>query len=156
MKKIKIKKSPTADTRTCDWTKVTKAQLLKSSKQHINDVKKGLLFLSKLLKEKGEKHDWTKISDIDSFYEDFGTGFKRTKWWKMHQQTERHHFTTKKYIPKDINLLDVLEQIVDGVMAGLARSGKYRYEPIDNEILQKAYRNTARLLMDNVKVEELR
>lgn len=32
MKKIQIKKSQTADTRTCDWSKVSKEQLLASSK----------------------------------------------------------------------------------------------------------------------------
>ena len=39
--KIEIEKSPTADTRTCDWSKVTKQELLKSSKMHIKDVIKG-------------------------------------------------------------------------------------------------------------------
>ena len=152
--KIKIKQSKNADTRTCDWTKVSKKELLKESKQHIRDVRKGINFLAKLLKEQGKKHDYTKIENIDEFYKDFQTGFKRQEWWKFHQKVERHHFNTKKYIQKDVNLIDVIEQIVDGVMAGMARSGKYRYEPLDNKLLQKAYRNTAKLLLKNIEIKQ--
>ena len=151
--KITIKKSKNADTRTCDWTKVTKQELLKNSKQHILDVRKGLDFLNKLLKEAGNKHDFTKIDNIDEFYTDFQTGFKKQEWWKMHQEKERHHFNTKKYIQKDVNLIDVLEQITDGVMAGMARSGKYRKEVPDIKLLLKAYENTAKLLLDNIIVD---
>lgn len=152
MEKIKIKKSSNADTRTCDWTKVSKQELLKNSKQHISDVRKGLNLLSKSLKEAGHKHDFTKIDNIDEFHTDFQTGFKKQDWWRIHQVKERHHFNTKKYIQKDVNLIDVLEQIVDGVMAGMARSGKYRKETPDAKLLLKAYENTAKLLLDNLEV----
>jgi len=43
---INIKKSETADTRTCDWSKVTKEQLLRASRQHIDDVHRGLRLLA--------------------------------------------------------------------------------------------------------------
>lgn len=152
MKKIIIKKSQNADTRTCDWSKVSKKELLKNSKHHISDVKKGLNFLSKLLKEAGNKHDFTKIDNIDEFHADFRTGFKKQGWWKIHQEKERHHFNTKKYIQKDVNLIDILEQITDGVMAGMARSGKYRKEVPDAKLLLKAYENTAKLLLDNLEI----
>ena len=151
--KITIKKSQNADTRTCNWSKVSKKELLKNSKQHIGDVKKGLKFLSELLKEAGNKHDFTKINNINEFYADFQTGFKKQEWWKMHQKEERHHFNTKKYIPREVNLIDVLEQIVDGVMAGMARSGKYRKEVPDTKLLLRAYENTAKLLLDNLEVK---
>lgn len=153
MEKIKIKKSSNADTRTCDWTKVSKQELLKNSKQHISDVKKGLNFLSNLLKKSGKKHDWTKIKAIDSFYSDFQTGFKQTFWWVEHQKKERHHFNTEEYIQEDVNLIDVLEQIVDGVMAGMARSGEYRKEVPDIKLLLKAYENTAKLLLNNIEIK---
>jgi hypothetical protein len=41
---IVIKPSKTADSRTCDFTKVTKDELLESSKQHISDIKRGFEF----------------------------------------------------------------------------------------------------------------
>lgn len=154
MKKITIRKLNNADTRTCDWTKVSKIELVKSSKQHILDVKKGLNLFSRKLREAGNKHDFTKINNIDEFYADFQTGFKKQEWWKMHQEKERHHFNTKKYIQKNINLIDILEQITDGVMAGIARSGKYRKEMIDAKLLVKAYKNTAKLLLDNLEVRK--
>ena len=150
---MKIKKSQTADTRTCDWSKVSKEQLLQSSEQHIKDVQKGLDFIRNLLKEKAQNHDYTKIDLIDEFYSDFQTGFEKTGWWEKHQKIERHHFNNSEYIQDDINLLDVLEQIVDGVMAGMARSGEYRCEPISDELLQKAYKNTAKLLLDNIEID---
>ena len=48
---IQIKPSPTADTRTCDVTKVKKSQLLSASKQHIGDVGAGLGFFAAKLTE---------------------------------------------------------------------------------------------------------
>ena len=46
---IKIKQSKTADSRTCDWSKVTKEQLLESSIQHIGDIHKGFDFFINLM-----------------------------------------------------------------------------------------------------------
>ena len=152
--KIVIQRSENADTRTCDVTKVSKEELLKNSKQHISDVGKGINFLMDLLELAGQKHDFTKIDNIDEFYSDFQTDFKKTDWWKMHQDKERHHFNSRKYIQKDVNLIDVLEQIVDGVMAGMARKGKYRKEIPDAKLLLKAYENTAKLLLDNITIKQ--
>lgn len=152
--KIKITKSNTADTRSCDWSKVSKEDLFKASMTHIKDVRKGIAFLIEKLDAIAFKHDHTKIEQIDGFQADFTTGFKNTTWWEMHQKTERHHFNNPDAIQDDINLLDVLEQIVDGVMAGLARTGEYRFEPLADELLQKAYRNTANFLIKHIEVEE--
>lgn len=151
---IEIKKSQNADTRTCDWTKVTKEELLKNSFQHINDVRKGMDFFSSELYTAGCSHDFTKIVEIDSFHKDFQTGFKTVEWWKRHQKIERHHLKDPNYVQKDVNLLDILEMITDGVMAGLARSGEYRKEEISDELLRQAFDNTIELLLDNVKVVE--
>lgn len=151
-KKIVIQKSSCADTRTCDYTKVSKEKLLDQSKQHIRDVELGILYMIAKLRKASSEHDRTKISDIDHFHSNFKTGFKDSEWWNMHQITERHHFNTPEFIHDDINLVDVIEQIVDGVMAGIARSGEYRYEPLSSELLQKAYNNTAKLLIENVEL----
>lgn len=153
---ILISNSEIADTRTCDWSKVTKEQLLQASIQHISDVRKGLEFFSKEILRSASNHDNTEVSCIDQFHSDFQTGFKETTWWKMHQRQERHHFNTPEFIQDDVNLIDVLEQIVDGVMAGMARSGAYRCEPLSNELLQKAYANTAKALLAIVVVNNQR
>lgn len=79
---IKINQSKTADSRTCDWSKVTKEQLLESSIQHIGDIHKGFDFFINLMNRQKYIHDLTKINDIDGFFEDFKTGFKRQEWWK--------------------------------------------------------------------------
>jgi len=152
--KIKIKRSPTADSRTCDWTKVTKEQLLESSLQHISDVKKGFDFFAYMLQRQAALHDLSKISHIDDFHRNFATGFREKDWWEYHQSVERHHFKDEKYIPEDVNLCDILDQIVDGVMAGMARSGIYRQESISEELLMRAYRNTVELLLSKIEVEQ--
>lgn len=152
--KIKISKSSTADTRTCDWSKVTEEELLLASRLHIADVGLGMRLLAEKLLQAAEKHDHTKISGIAEFHADFKTGFSQTDWWLMHQKEERHHFNDPALVQDDVSLLDVIEQIVDGVMAGMARSGEYRSEPISDELLQKAYRNTVKLLLDRVEVSE--
>lgn len=151
---IKIKKSETADTRTCDWSKVTKEQLLEASITHIGDIKQGFDFFIDLMHRQKYIHDLSKITEIDGFHRDFQTGFKTHDWWDLHRRVERHHFNDEEYIQDDVNLIDIIDQIIDGVMAGMARSGEYRQETISTELLEKAYKNTVKLLLGNVVVEE--
>ncbi|OQB10120.1 MAG: hypothetical protein BWY21_00496 [Parcubacteria group bacterium ADurb.Bin216] len=42
MKKIRIKPSQTADSRTCDFSQVSKETLLNATQQHISDVRQGM------------------------------------------------------------------------------------------------------------------
>jgi len=149
---IEIRKSSTADTRTCDWAKVDREQLLESSHQHIVDVQKGMGFLLNHLAEAANKHDFTKIRDLDDFHRDFKTGFKTQDWYEMHKKCERHHLAHPEGIRDDVNLVDVIEYLTDCVMAGLGRSGKVSAIEISNETLQKAFQNTVTLLKDNVRV----
>lgn len=153
-KKIVISPSPTADTRTCDWSKVTKEQLLKSSKMHIGDVKKGLEFFINKLKESGDRHDHDKISDIEGFHNDFSSGFKTENWYKNHKKVNRHHIADSDGVPKDVDLVDVIEYVTDCVMAGMARSGNVYTLELPNELLQKAFHNTVESLKNNVKVKD--
>jgi hypothetical protein len=149
---ITIQKSKNADTRTCDWSKVSKEELLRDSKQHIEDVRKGLGFIISMLLITQDSHDFTKIRHIDGFHDDFKTGFKQTDWFEMHQRVERHHLKDPKYVQDDVNLIDLIEMIIDGVMAGLARSGEYRKEEIPNSLLRKAFDNTISMILRNVEV----
>jgi len=152
--KIVIKKSETADTRTCDWSKVSPEQLLRSSKSHIDDVKKGLKYFSNQLTLAGEKHDHDKISDIEGFHEFFSTGFKSENWYKTHKKVNRHHVADSDGVPKDVNLVDVIEYVVDCIMAGVARSGHVYTLELPNELLQQAFQNTVTKLKEVVELEE--
>jgi hypothetical protein len=151
---IEIRKSPTADTRTCDFANVSKETLLESSYQHINDVIKGLSFFEFRLELAKTVHDYDKITDIDGFHHDFLTGFKKTTWWDKHRQLNRHHLNNADGIRDDVNLIDVLDYITDCVMAGMARSGSVYDITLPNEVIQKAFKNTVELLKSNVKVVE--
>lgn len=150
---IEIERSPTADTRTCDWSSVTKEKLRDSSIQHIGDVGRGLGFFGGMMIEAAAYHDQDKITALDQFYADFRTGFKQTGWWDNHRKVNRHHLNMEDGVPEDVNLIDVIEHIVDCVMAGMARSG-YVYDlKLPDEVLQKAFQNTVELLKKNVKVK---
>ena len=149
---IEIRKSPTADTRTCDVTKVERHQLLASSRQHIADVAKAMAFFSSKLFAAAAEHDYDKLTDIDWFYADFKTKFAQTEWWDNHRKIHRHHLGHADGVPGDVNLLDLLEYISDCVMAGMARSGDVYALEASDELLRRAFENTVELLKSQVKV----
>ena len=99
-------------------------------------------------------HDHDKFSGIDHFYSDFKTEFKETGWWDNHRKVNRHHLLAEDGIPDDVNLVDVLDMIVDCVMAGMARSGSVYPLEIQPEVLMNAFRNTVDLLKSQVVVEK--
>jgi len=150
---ISIKKSPTADTRTCDFANISKQTLFDSSVQHIGDVQQGIEFFRELLVEAANAHDHDKLSDIDGFHRDFVTGFARTEWWDNHRKVNRHHLLNDDGVPADVNLIDVLDMIADCVMAGMARSGSVYALNLNPEVLRKAFDNTVELLKSHVVVE---
>lgn len=149
---ITIKKSTVADTRSCDFTKVSKDELYEASRQHIGDVRDALWFFMELLKKAGQVHDQDKLTDINSFHEDFIGGFKSTAWWDRHRKLNRHHLMAPDGVPEDVNLVDVLDFISDCVMAGKARTGEVYPLEIPPEVLMRAFKNTVELLTANVQV----
>lgn len=68
MRKLIIKPSPTADSRYCDFSQISKDTLLNSSQQHISDVRQGIGWFIEQLIDRAKKHDFTKIKYIDDFY----------------------------------------------------------------------------------------
>lgn len=151
---IEIKQSPTADTRTCDVTKVDRKELLDSSRQHIADVAKAMSFFSSKLFAAAAEHDYDKLTEIDWFHSDFKTKFAETGWWDNHRKIHRHHLLQEDGVPVDVNLLDVLELIADCVMAGMARAGSVYPLDISDSLLRTAFENTVTLLKDQVNVSE--
>ena len=152
MSKIVIKKSPMADTRSCDVSTVSKDQLLSSSIMHIADVRNGVFFLTQAMLAQAATHDVTKLTDIDQFYSDFQTGFKEHTWWDKHKLVERHHLADGA--GDDVNLIDVMEYLTDSVVAGKARTGKLFPIQINSDILMRAFHNTVQMVTDAVEVME--
>lgn len=151
---IEINKSPTADTRTCDVATVDKQTLLDSSRQHIRDVGKALAFFSSKLIEAATEHDYDKLTEIDWFHSDFKTKFQQTGWWDNHRKIHRHHLGQEDGVPKNVNLVDVLEYIADCIMAGMARSGEIYEIKAPDSLLRDAFNNTVDLLKAQVKVND--
>lgn len=157
---IEIKPSSTADSRTCDKTKVTKEQLLESSVQHIGDVGKGIAFFAGRLTEAASIHDYDKLSAIDWFHKDFTTDIVIPGtsipvpggWLENHYRIHRHHCDKDGGCPDDVNLIDVLEHISDCVMAGMGRAGDVWPIMLSSETLQRAVVNTVALLKSQVHV----
>lgn len=157
---IVIQKSSTADTRTCDKTKVTQEVLLASSVQHIGDVGKGIAFFAGKLTEAASIHDYDKLSEIGWFHGDFTTEIcKPDGWLANHYRIHRHHLNEPTFhddkdlgVPDDVNLIDVLEHIADCVMAGMGRAGDVWPIKLTDELLQRAVANTAALLKSQVRV----
>lgn len=150
--RIYINKSKEADTRSCDWTLVTKEQLIESTLKHKEDVALGIDLLISKLNEIKELHDITKLTLIDEFHSDFKTGFQQTSWWDIHKKMERHHLHEEDFIQEDVNLLDVLEQLVDAVMAAKARTNNFVKKDLPKGLLEKAYDNTLELMLGKVEV----
>lgn len=153
---IEVRPSPTADTRTADH-EVTQDELRESTEMHIGDVKRGMDWLADALRERGERHDWTKLRFFPSFYRQFSDAQKTGCWgngWydDIHVKRERHHL--EDGCPEDVNLVDVLEHIVDCVMAGKARKGEFTPDILGAGILERAYANTEKMMADAVRVVE--
>lgn len=150
---IRISNSETADTRACDFANVSRETLRASSVQHIGDVQVALGFFAQMLHRAAAMHDVDKITDIDGFHADFVTGFASSGWWDRHRSLNRHHLGQTDGVPRDVNLIDVLDYIADCVMAGMARSGSVHPIAISNEVLAAAFQNTVALLTSAVVVE---
>lgn len=154
-KKITIKKSKNADTRSAEG-EVSKEELTANTESHINDVINVGNWIAEKLKEQVQNHDHTKIEYMDEFHQDFQSGkqgaeFKQLPWWQKHM-TERHHLNDS--VPEDVNLIDVLEMVIDCTVAGLARSGEVYGITIPQEVIEQAIENTKNLIINNVEVEE--
>ncbi len=149
---IKIHPSPTADTRTCDVSTVTREMLYNSSAQHIADVRAALALFGRELNEAALRHDFDKLTDITTFHADFVTKFEQTLWWDTHRRINRHHLTMADGVRDDVNLIDVLDFIADCVMAGMARSGSVYPLKLSPELLETAFQNTVEMLKRQVVV----
>lgn len=154
---IEIKKNPNGDTRTAPKG-IAFEQFQEANDMHIDDVKAVMHALSRFVDMAGRKHDFTKKSRERMFYRDFvdtqenGADFVNGEWYQLHVKAERHHLLSN--CPSDVNLIDVLEMIADCTCAGLARSGEIRDLEIDNDILNRAVKNTAELIKNMIVVRE--
>ena len=160
MDKIIIKNSKNADSRTSD-DEFNEETLHKATVSHMYDVERGMNYIADLIKDRGVKHDWSKIDYFNEFADtvfhpqntDDDGFFKASEWYNKHITEERHHLNAN--CPLDVNLIDVLEMIVDCVMAGKGRTGKVTPSYMvlkDHSILIRAYWNTIRLLDETVAV----
>lgn len=154
MKKVLIEKAVNADTRSNEV--LSYAAVLRDTYKHIDGVRIVMDNVCAFLKNKAMIHDWTKIEYFDEFYDAFlatkdrDVDFKALPWWQIHLN-ERHHLN--EHCPDDVNLFDILEMLVDCVVAGKARTGEVFPVKLSDEILQKAIKNTIKELTDSIIVE---
>ena len=159
MTKVTIKRNTDGDTRVAKTTP-NFYSFKRSNELHRKDVREMMRAIAGDIAFAGENHDYTKIdNDTGSlFYRELCNtiegrmNFEDGKWYKMHCEKERHHLD--KHCPDDVNLIDVIEMICDGVCAGMARSGSVRPIKISSDILQMAVLNTVEMCMNAVEIEE--
>lgn len=159
MKAITIKPNKNGDSRTADHVP-TIEEFENANISHIRDVKMIMGEFAQEIRNRAEKHDWTKrVEPYESmFYRDLCNTFEgridffNGEWSRLHYtELERHHLN--RFCPEDVNLIDVIEMLCDCVVAGKARSGDvYDIAIIDN-VLQKAVKNTVEMLKLHVIVE---
>lgn len=154
MRNVIVKK-----TENPEYGYTSKEQLLKDTNQHRQDVGKVLGELSLDLFERGVAHDWSKLAFFEQFSQDTlerqdTPDFKSRPWYKIHTTKERHHINAN--VPEDVDLLDLLEMIVDCVVAGKTRSGEVNNDflILKDNILEDAYWNTVKKITDTVIVEK--
>lgn len=158
MDKTTIKRNIDGDTRVA--TKVpTIEEFEMSNELHRLDVSKVMNEISRIIKTRGDKHDWTKVKEPyrSIFYRDLcntiegNIKFEDGDWATYHYKMERHHLLRE--IPDNVNLFDVIEMIVDCVCDGMARSGEVRPIEIPENLLIMAMDNTVRMVADMIEVE---
>lgn len=159
MKKIMIKKNSLGDSRTAAYVP-SREEFSESNNSHRIDVSNLMNAFADELRERGGRHDWTKVEEpyATMFYELLTSAirgeknFEEGEWANLHYcELERHHLT--RHCPDDITLVDVIECICDNVAAGLSRSGYVFPIELPDEILQKAFANTIEYIKNAVEVE---
>lgn len=149
-----ISPSPSASARSADH-EVDKEELREAVHHHRRDVRRGMERVAELIVERGKKHDWTKLNFFDEYFDHFkkmqAQGLDDVHWANdYHFKYERHHIEASPR--EDVNLIDILEHLIDGIVAGKGRYGRYKADDISSITLQKAYKNTQAMLADMVQV----
>lgn len=149
-KGIQIEYHTEGDTRTATVIP-TREEFDKANISHVKDVCNVVDALVEILQQRARRHDYTKFTDADNFYRQLchcinnhNEDFTSLSWYKQHVTQERHHLNAN--CPSDVNLIDVLEMIVDCVVAGIARTGEVQPISIIPAVLNKAIQNTASLI----------
>ena len=156
---IIIKKASTVDETATD--EEFKDSNFSGTYMHISDVQKGCAFIANKIIEAGIQHDNTKMSLADMALcaenRKNNVPVRETEWYKSHIKNNRHHYSQHEQCPDDYNLIDVIESLVDCVMAVKARRGqtaKMSTDYISPELLAKAFKNTIEMLENEIIVED--
>ena len=147
---IQIEPHTENDTRTATVIP-TREEFDKANISHVKDVCNVMDALVEIIQQRAKRHDYTKFTDADNFYRQLcycinnhDEDFTSSSWYKQHVTKERHHLNAN--CPNDVNLIDVLEMIVDCVVADIAKTGDVQPISIIPAVLNKAVQNTASLI----------
>lgn len=142
---ITVTKSPTPK----PGVETTAELLTKATQLHIQDVGNGIDFIIARLQEAKRGHDHTKLENMGLFLEAFNSGFTDKRYYEMHKASEKHHLGENF---TELTLIDLLEHMVDGIVAGKARAGGVYPFNIPPALLASMVTNTAKLIETNITV----
>ena len=155
---IEIKRNPNGDSRTGNKN-VSLDEFHKANVMHIADVYNIVDFLINILRNKARWHDYSKLEHEKLFYKNYLEAvnkeipFEESEFYKLHLEVERHH--PNKNLKDDVNLLDIIEMICDCIAAQAARNGSKPNDiPLDEGILELAYKNTIKYINDNITIKD--
>lgn len=120
----------------------------KANQSHINNVRSVMNIICSELSARAASHDNTKIYDPyrSQFYVDVCNSinglinFNNGAWIREHYDKERHH--VDRYVPEDVDLIDIIETLVDVVVSGFERNGAAGTVSINGTVLNQAIQNT--------------
>lgn len=140
---------------------MSKVDLYLNTHIHKRNVRGVINYMIERLEQIQNTHDETKFLNgtyqevIDDDFYSMLINKEKNGWWKMHQETERHHLTKPEFVQDDVNLFDVLECIADWVSAGYGRLGHFEQgASLSGRLLHTAFNNTLSLINDMIKLEE--
>jgi hypothetical protein len=142
---------------------ITKEKVIEETIVHKKDVTQAMQICKAILNHRAKIHDNDKLipENAQVLAEAINTkDFE--KWNVIHMETQRHHIDCFTKLP-DANLFDLLENVEDGCVANLRRTGiKGTYESqIEfyqrkgfDENMSKILTNTFMIIQDLINLEE--
>lgn len=125
--------------------KTNRDECLHDTRLHQEAVAKLMHAIADEILLRADYHDYTKFKYDDLTFE-------------RHMKMERHHLNMAPGVPRDVNVVDLVEFICDCVSAAAQRSQSlnFKYLMVDESLLQPIINNTSFDLWKIVRVKGLR
>lgn len=153
--KLGIKYNPNSDSGSIDHN-FTIDEIQDACETHNKNVSSVLYVLSEAMHKRGDKHDWSIIQTLDDYIHAYSFSlkgeipFEESEYFLNHAISENHHLN--KFCDENVNLFDIIEFLVDQCVLHKEKAEETPQPYLMQEILLKAFNNTAKQIDDNLVV----